>query len=256
VKGIKKFFEDFKKFITRGNVLDMAVGIIVGGAFTAIVTAMTSGILQPLINYLLRLIFPDGGLESIYWMLAPAYDTIVINEVTGETAQVLNLANSIYINWGQIISAVINFLLIAFVLFLIVRTVARVNEAHDKMVENMGLDEKREIRKIRKEQKVNRRMAKYIYDARVAEEKAKAEAEAKAAEEKAKEEARLAEEKATAHIRLLEEIVDLLKKQDKPKKKTTKKAKEKKEEKQEEAAPQESEAKEPVAEEAAPQETK
>ena len=52
----KGFFAEFKEFITRGNVIDMAVGVIIGGAFTAIVTALTSGILQPIINYLIGLI--------------------------------------------------------------------------------------------------------------------------------------------------------------------------------------------------------
>ena len=53
---IKNFFGEFKKFITRGNVLDMAVGVIVGGAFTAIVNGLSNFILKPIINYLLFLI--------------------------------------------------------------------------------------------------------------------------------------------------------------------------------------------------------
>ena len=56
---MKKFFKEFKEFISRGNVLDMAVGVIVGGAFTAIITALTNQILQPLINALIALI--SGG---------------------------------------------------------------------------------------------------------------------------------------------------------------------------------------------------
>jgi len=50
---MKKFFGEFKKFISRGNVVDLAVGVIIGGAFTAIVTAFTNGILKPIINFLL-----------------------------------------------------------------------------------------------------------------------------------------------------------------------------------------------------------
>ena len=53
---MKKFFKEFKDFISRGNVLDMAVGVIVGGAFTAINTALTNQILQPKINWLIALI--------------------------------------------------------------------------------------------------------------------------------------------------------------------------------------------------------
>lgn len=51
---MKKFFKEFLTFIKRGNVLDMAVGVIVGSAFTAIVTALSNGILKPLINWVLR----------------------------------------------------------------------------------------------------------------------------------------------------------------------------------------------------------
>ena len=53
---VKKFFGEFKKFITRGNVLDMAVGVIVGGAFTAIVNGLSNFVLKPIINWLIALI--------------------------------------------------------------------------------------------------------------------------------------------------------------------------------------------------------
>lgn len=66
---MKKFFKEFKAFITRGNVIDMAVGVIVGGAFTAIVTALTSSVFQPLVNWALA--GAGGGLESAVTMLKP-----------------------------------------------------------------------------------------------------------------------------------------------------------------------------------------
>ena len=67
---MKKFFGEFKKFITRGNVLDMAVGVIVGGAFTAIVNGLTKYILQPLINWIIFLISGSkGGIEGVYTFL-------------------------------------------------------------------------------------------------------------------------------------------------------------------------------------------
>jgi large conductance mechanosensitive channel len=210
-KELKKkkdgFFADFKKFITRGNVLDMAVGVIVGGAFTAIVTAMTSNILQPLINWLLALIFPGNGLENAVTMLVPAY---VVDEA-GAITSVIDMANSIYINWGALISAIVNFLLVAFVLFLIVRIINRVNEAHEQMIGDLELHKKRAIRRICFEERVGKKQAKAIYEARVKEAREKKEAEAKAAAEAAAEAARVAEEKATANTRLLEEIRDLLK---------------------------------------------
>ena len=104
---MKKFFGEFKKFITRGNVLDMAVGVIVGGAFTAIVNGLSNNILKPLINWLIAALIGKDGLTGAITMLSPAY----------AEDGALDLASSIYIDWGAFISAVINFFLIAFVLF-------------------------------------------------------------------------------------------------------------------------------------------
>ena len=66
---MKKFFEEFKKFITRGNIVDMAVGVIVGSAFTAIVTALTNSIIKPFINWILAMITGGGDLSSIFTFL-------------------------------------------------------------------------------------------------------------------------------------------------------------------------------------------
>ena len=114
---MKKFFKEFGAFIKRGNVLDLAVGVIIGGAFTAIVTALTTNILQPLINWLI------GGKNAVeaYTVLSPAYDE----------AGNLMLENSIYINWGAFISAIINFILVALIVFIIVKTFNKVAEVAD-----------------------------------------------------------------------------------------------------------------------------
>ena len=120
-----KFFKEFKDFITRGNVLDMAVGVIVGGAFTAIVTALTTQILQPLINWLIAAIVGKDGLEAAVTILRPAYDE----------AGAIDLANSIYINWGAFISAIINFLLVALILFCVVKAINHVHEKGKNAVE-------------------------------------------------------------------------------------------------------------------------
>ena len=200
---IKKFFGEFRKFITRGNVLDMAVGVIVGGAFTAIVNALSNNILKPIINWILALIIGKDGLEGAITMLSPAW--------VADQPGVIDLANSIYIDWGAFISAIINFLLIAFVLFMIVRTMNKISEAHERMVDGFDFDEKKAIVKIRYEEKVSKKEAKAIYAQRVEEAKAaKAEAERIAAEEAAAA-AAAAVEKETANTRLLEEIRDLLK---------------------------------------------
>ena len=152
---IRKFFGEFKKFITRGNVLDMAVGVIVGGAFTGIVNGLSNNVLKPLINWLLAVVIGDGGLEGAITMLSPAYD---------EAGAVI-LADSIYIDWGAFISAIINFLLIAFVLFSIVRMFNKVAEA--KELSELNWNKKKEIYKIRFEQKVSKKKAKEIYAKRI-----------------------------------------------------------------------------------------
>ena len=70
---MKKFFDEFKKFITRGNVLDMAVGVIVGGAFTGIVNGLSNFVLKPIINWLLALILGSEGLSGAITMLSAGY---------------------------------------------------------------------------------------------------------------------------------------------------------------------------------------
>lgn len=114
---MKKFFREFKTFISRGNIVDMAVGVIIGGAFTAIVTALTQQIFQPLVNWALA--GAGGGLEEAVTML---------KVVTDETGAV-DMTKSIYIDWGAFITAVLNFFIVALVLFFILKTINRVHEA-------------------------------------------------------------------------------------------------------------------------------
>lgn len=196
---MKKFLGEFKKFITRGNVMDMAVGIIIGSAFTAIVTALTSNILQPLINWIIYLISGSSdSLEGVY--------TILVGSAN-------DLANAIYIDWGKLISAIINFLLIAFVLFVILKTFNKIKEGNNKFMADIskGILPKA----VKKELKANgiklldkERVAAYLADKKAAEEQAK-----KEEEEKKKAE----EEEAKKHTpeALLERIVELLEKQEK-----------------------------------------
>ena len=101
-----KLLEEFKAFITRGNVMDLAVGMIIGAAFTAIITAVVNGILKPLINWI-----PIGttGLQTV---LRPA----VVDAETGTV-----LTEALILDWGAVISAIITFLLTALVLFLIIK---------------------------------------------------------------------------------------------------------------------------------------
>lgn len=199
---VKKFFGEFKKFITRGNVLDMSVGIIVGGAFTAIVNGLSNNVLKPLINWMLSVIIGKGGLAGAITMLSPAY----LPDQSG-----IDLANSIYIDWGAFISAIINFMLIAFALFTIVKIINGLSETTDKVWNNPEWCKKRAIAQIRFEQHVSKKAAREIWLARRAELAAKAAEEKRLAEEKAAKEKAEMEARAMANTRLLEEIRDLLK---------------------------------------------
>ncbi len=122
---MKNLIKEFKTFITRGNVVDLSVGVIVGSAFTAIVTALSNNIIKPIINWVLALCLGSNSLDGIYTYLKKAY---TIND-KGET--VIDLANSIYIDWGAFINAVINFLIIALVVFLLVKLINKAKELAD-----------------------------------------------------------------------------------------------------------------------------
>ena len=186
---MKKFFGEFKKFITRGNIVDMAVGVIVGSSFTAIVNALSNNILKPIINYILAIILGKDALSGLYTYLGdPVYKTTV--DAAGETivTNEIDLANSFYIDWGAFILAIINFLIVALVLFCIVKTFNSMRENSDNLEKKMKKLSK-EDRKAMKAQGI--KLTKKNIDAYLAEKK-KAEDEAKAkaeAEAKAKAEA-------------------------------------------------------------------
>ena len=180
---MKKFFGEFKTFITRGNVVDMAVGVIVGGAFTAIVNGVSNFVLKPLINWVLSLILGKDALSEIFTFLREAY---TIDPETGAYVldeagnKVIDLANSIYIDWGSLILAVINFIITAFVLFLIVKFINKAREDKDK--NGLTAEDKAELKKRGIKLRNKEAVAAYLNE--------KAAAEAKAAEEAA-EKARL-----------------------------------------------------------------
>lgn len=111
MKRLKKLMQEFKAFITRGNVVDMAVAVIIGAAFNAIVTSLTNNILKPLINWAI------GGADGIG--LVTMLRTVYTEDANG--AQIVDMVNSIYIDWGVFIMKIIDFLLIALVLFVIIK---------------------------------------------------------------------------------------------------------------------------------------
>lgn len=100
---MKKFFEEFKTFISRGNVVDMAVGIIIGGAFTGIVSSLVEDIINPLIGLF-------GGMNF------DRYSITLLGEAT--------------LNYGKFLTAVMNFIIMAFVVFMLV---SMINKTAEKM---------------------------------------------------------------------------------------------------------------------------
>ncbi len=115
------FFSEFKKFIARGNVMDMAVGVVVGSAFTAIVNQLVQGIINPCIGKL----FGDINLTDY---------KIVLTAATEETPEVAIL-------YGSFIQAIINFLLIALSVFIVVRSI---NKVKDSVTKKEKEEEKKE----------------------------------------------------------------------------------------------------------------
>lgn len=128
---MKKLIKEFKDFINRGSVLDLAVGMIIGGAFTAIITAVVTGILQPLINMI-----PLGqNGESLQVVLRDpvlAEDGITI------------IKEAVIIDFGAVISAIITFLCTALVLFLVIKAINSAKKAADKAKEEAEKLKKKE----------------------------------------------------------------------------------------------------------------
>ncbi len=120
---MKKFFNEFKKFISRGNVLDLAVGVIIGGAFQAIVKSLVDDIISPIIGLVFKADFKD----LVIRVRDAEIDAITEEIITPELS----------IKYGAFITAIINFLIMAFVIFLIIKFVNKL----------MGLGKKEEAPK-------------------------------------------------------------------------------------------------------------
>ncbi len=172
---MKKFFKEFGEFIKRGNVVDLAVGVIIGTAFTAIVTALSDKIIMPVINYILALILGKNSLTEVYTFLKKGYTS------TGE----IDLASSIYVDWGAFISSVIKFIIIAFILFSIVKTINNLQKRNEEF--------KKELKKNRPTKQDKQDMKKLGISLR---DKSKVKAFMDEKNERLKQEAKQAEEEA------------------------------------------------------------
>ncbi len=107
---MKKLLKEFEEFINRGNVMDMAVGVIIGGAFTSIVTSLTENIINPLIKLL-----SGGGTDKVSSLVVPGTE----------------------IDFGKFIGACINFLIVAAIVFALIKVVNKMHQIAEKA---MGRD--------------------------------------------------------------------------------------------------------------------
>lgn len=105
---MKNFMNEFKKFICRGNVMDMAVGIIIGGAFTAIVNSLVNDIINPLLG-----LFGGMNFNQLAW----------------------NITGDVVLTYGNFITAIINFLIMALVIFCLIRTINKISDKYGKKEE-------------------------------------------------------------------------------------------------------------------------
>ena len=109
---MKKLFEDFKKFCTKGNILELATGVMIGGAFTTIVNSLVNDLLMPVIGLV------TGGVD-----LAGLF--ISLDGNTYETLDLAKEAGAATLNYGNFIQNIINFLIIAFCVFLFVKLMTK-----------------------------------------------------------------------------------------------------------------------------------
>ncbi|UOG74444.1 large conductance mechanosensitive channel protein MscL [Hymenobacter tibetensis] len=119
------FVSEFKEFISKGNVLDLAVGVIIGGAFGKIVTSLTDDILMPVLSLL------TGGVDFKEWYLP-------LDGKSYPTLQAAKTAQAATVNYGLFLNAVITFLLMAFAIFWIVKIANRFKKPQEVVVTEPG----------------------------------------------------------------------------------------------------------------------
>ena len=122
----KSFMGEFKTFIARGNVMDMAVGVIIGGAFGKISTSLVNDVIMPLISVL------TGGVDFSNWKI------VLKAAVTGADG-VIDASTEIAIRYGAFLATILDFLIIAFAVFLMLKAI---NGFHDKLKKQEASAEK------------------------------------------------------------------------------------------------------------------
>ena len=112
--------KEFKEFIARGNVIDLAVGVVIGGAFTSIVNSLVNDIIMPIVSLI------TGGIDFSNWFVA-------LNGESYETLEAAKEAGAATLNYGNLISVIINFIIVAFVIFLVIKAINKASEKAKKL---------------------------------------------------------------------------------------------------------------------------
>ena len=115
----KGFVKEFGEFIKKGNVVDMAVGVVIGGAFGAIVTSLVNDIIMPLVSLI------TGGINFSDWFVA-------LDGNTYQTLEAAKEAGAATLNYGNLISVVLNFLIVAFCIFLVVKAMNKLKRKEEE----------------------------------------------------------------------------------------------------------------------------
>ena len=114
---MKKFAKEFKEFAMRGNVIDLAVGVVIGGAFGAITTSLVNDIIMPFISLL------TGGADFTKWQWVLKAGTL-----DAETGEMLG---RVTVNYGNLISVILNFIIIALVLFCVIKGINKMKKKEE-----------------------------------------------------------------------------------------------------------------------------
>lgn len=115
-----KFLQDFKSFAMKGNIIDMAVGVIVGGAFGAIVSSLVNDIIMPLVS----LVTGGDGLKNLKYVIVHAKDADIANNIAA--------VQEVAINYGVFIQNIVDFLIIAFSIFVALRFIMKFKKKEEE----------------------------------------------------------------------------------------------------------------------------
>ena len=120
---MKKFFEEFKAFAMRGNVIDLAVGVVIGGAFGKITTSIVNDIIMPLISML------TGGINFTTWKWVLKEAVKELDPATNEMVEVLP---EVAVNFGNTIAVILDFIIIAFAIFCMIKALNKLQKKKEE----------------------------------------------------------------------------------------------------------------------------